>query len=81
MREQAAAISGYNAQGDVGQAAGRVERRLRRFTMPLTALQVVAMRPQPGLLSPTVFMLVLVAWPAAALLAASVVITSRWRLR
>jgi hypothetical protein len=35
------------------------------------------MRPQPGLLSPAVFMLVLVAWPAAALLAAGLVITSR----
>jgi hypothetical protein len=34
------------------------------------------MRPQPGLLSPAVFMLVLVAWPAA-LLAAGLVITSR----
>jgi ABC-2 type transport system permease protein len=48
-----------------------------RFTMPFAALQVLAMHPQPGLLSPALSMLVLVVWPAAALLAAGLVITSR----
>jgi ABC-2 type transport system permease protein len=51
--------------------------RLGQFSMPLAAFQVVSMRPQPGLLSPALSMLVLVAWPAAALLAAGLVINSR----
>jgi ABC-2 type transport system permease protein len=46
---------------------------LGRFTMAFAATQVVALHPQPGLLSPAVSMLVLVAWPAAALLAAGLV--------
>jgi ABC-2 type transport system permease protein len=50
---------------------------LGRLTMPFAAFQVVAMHPQPDLLSPAVSMLVLVVWPAAALLAAGLVITSR----
>jgi ABC-2 type transport system permease protein len=50
---------------------------LGRFTMPFAAFQVVSMRPQPGLLSPGLSMLLLVAWPAAALLAAGLVTTSR----
>jgi hypothetical protein len=37
----------------------------------------VSVLPQPGLLSPAVSMLVLLAWPAAALLAAGLVITRR----
>lgn len=45
--------------------------------MPFAASEVLPMHPQPGLLSPAVSMLVLVAWPAAALLAACLVITSR----
>jgi ABC-2 type transport system permease protein len=53
-------------KGDVG-----------RFTMPFAASQVVALHPQPGLLSPALSMLVLVAWPAAALLAAGLAITRR----
>jgi ABC-2 type transport system permease protein len=48
-----------------------------RFTMPFAAYEILAMRPQPGLLSPAVSMLVLAAWPAAVLLAAGLVITSR----
>jgi len=51
--------------------------RLGQFSMPLAAFQVVSMRPQPGLLSPALSMLVLVAWPAAALLAAGLVINGR----
>jgi ABC-2 type transport system permease protein len=48
-----------------------------RFTMPFAASEILAMHPQPGLLSPAVSMLVLAAWPAAALLAAGLVITGR----
>jgi ABC-2 type transport system permease protein len=47
------------------------------LTIPFAAFQVVAMHPQPGLLSPAASMLVLIAWPAAALLAAGLVITRR----
>jgi ABC-2 type transport system permease protein len=48
-----------------------------RFTMPFAASEAVALHPQAGLLSPAASMLVLVAWPAAALLAAGLVITRR----
>ena len=42
-----------------------------RFTIAFAATQVVALHPQPGLLSPAVSVLVLAAWPAAALLVAA----------
>jgi ABC-2 type transport system permease protein len=48
-----------------------------RFTMPFAASEVVALHPYAGLLSPAASMLVLIAWPAAALLAAGLVITRR----
>jgi ABC-2 type transport system permease protein len=48
-----------------------------RFTMGFAASQVVAQHPQPGLFSPAASMLVLVAWPAVALLAAGLVISRR----
>jgi ABC-2 type transport system permease protein len=48
-----------------------------RFTMPFAASEVVALHPQAGLLSPAASMLVLIAWPVAALLAAGLVITHR----
>jgi hypothetical protein len=48
-----------------------------RFTMAFAASQVVALHPQAGLFSPGVSMLVLVAWPAGALLAAGLVISRR----
>jgi hypothetical protein len=48
-----------------------------RFTMAFAATQVVALHPQPGLLSPAVSMLVLMAWPAAALLTAGLVTARR----
>jgi ABC-2 type transport system permease protein len=48
-----------------------------RFTMPFATFQILAAHPQPGLLSPALSMLVLAAWPAAALLAAGLVITRR----
>ena len=51
--------------------------RIGRFTLPVTAYQVVALHPQAGLLSPALALLVLLAWPAAILLAAAVAITRR----
>lgn len=51
--------------------------RLGRFTLPFAAYQLVTLHPQPGLLSPSLSMLVLIGWPAATLLAAAVMITRR----
>jgi len=51
--------------------------RLGRFTLPFAAYQLVTLHPQPGLLSPGLSLLVLIGWPAAALLAAALVITHR----
>jgi hypothetical protein len=48
-----------------------------RFTMAFAASQVVALHPQAGLFSPWASMLVLVAWPAGALLAACLVTSRR----
>jgi ABC-2 type transport system permease protein len=48
-----------------------------RFTMPFAAYEILAMHPQPGLLPAGLSMLVLIGWPAAALLAAAFVITRR----
>jgi ABC-2 type transport system permease protein len=45
--------------------------RLGRFTMPFAAYQVVSLHPRAGLLSPAISVVVLVAWPAIALLAAA----------
>lgn len=49
--------------------------RIGRFTLAIAASQVVSLHPQPDLLSPTLSMLVLIAWPAAALLIAARLIT------
>lgn len=51
--------------------------RIGRFTLAFAAYQVVTLHPQPGLFSPTVSLLVLLAWPAAVLTAAAFVITHR----
>ena len=51
--------------------------RLGRFTLPFAAYQLLTLHPQPGLLSPGLSLLVLIGWPAAALLAAALVITRR----
>ena len=48
-----------------------------RFTLPFAASQVLALHPQPGLFSPPASMLVIAAWPAAALLAAGLAVTRR----
>jgi ABC-2 type transport system permease protein len=51
--------------------------RIGRFTLPLAAYQVVALHPQASLLSPALSLLVLLAWPAAILVAAALLITRR----
>jgi ABC-2 type transport system permease protein len=51
--------------------------RIGRFTLFYAAQQVVALHPRANLFSPALSMLVLIAWPAAALLGAAVLITRR----
>jgi ABC-2 type transport system permease protein len=51
--------------------------RIGRFTLIYAARQVVALHPRTDLFSPPLSLLVLLAWPAAALLAAAVAITRR----
>ena len=51
--------------------------RLGRFTLPFAAYQAVTLHPKAGLLSPGLSVLVLVTWPAIALLAAGAVIVHR----
>jgi ABC-2 type transport system permease protein len=48
-----------------------------RFTLAFSAYQVIALHAQAGLFSPAASMLVLVAWPALALLAAGLVLSRR----
>jgi hypothetical protein len=48
-----------------------------RFSMAFAASQVIALHPQAGLFSPAVSMLVLIAWPACALLVAGIVLSRR----
>ena len=50
---------------------------LGRFTMGFAAYQVTGPRPHPGLFSPALSMLVILAWPAASLLAAALVLARR----
>ncbi len=51
--------------------------RIGRFTLIDAAQQVTALHPQANLFAPALSLLVLLAWPAAALLAASLLITRR----
>jgi ABC-2 type transport system permease protein len=51
--------------------------RVDRFTLFYAAYQAVTLRPQSNLLSPGLSMLVIIAWPAATLLAAAIMITRR----
>jgi ABC-type transport system involved in multi-copper enzyme maturation permease subunit len=51
--------------------------RIGRLTPAFAAAQVVAQHPHAGLLSPAWSMVVLLAWPAAALVAATIVISHR----
>lgn len=51
--------------------------RIGRFTVPFAAYQTVASHPLAGLLSPALSMLVIIAWPAATLTAAAIVISRR----
>jgi ABC-2 type transport system permease protein len=53
------------------------DTRLGRLTMPLAAYQLASLRPQAGLLSPALSLLVLLAWPTIALLAAAIVLARR----
>jgi ABC-2 type transport system permease protein len=50
---------------------------LGRFTLPFAAYAEVTAHPPAGLLSPWLSLLVLIAWPAATLVAAAVVLTRR----
>jgi ABC-2 type transport system permease protein len=51
--------------------------RIGRFTLLAAADQLVSAHPRAGLLPPPVSLLILIAWPAAALLAAALLITRR----
>jgi ABC-2 type transport system permease protein len=51
--------------------------RIGRFTLPFAAFQLVTQHPLPSLFSPGPSLLILLAWPAAALLAAAVSLTRR----
>jgi ABC-2 type transport system permease protein len=51
--------------------------RLGRFTMPFAAYQLVSLHPGGRLLSPGLSLVVVLAWPAAALLAAAIVLSRR----
>jgi ABC-2 type transport system permease protein len=51
--------------------------RIGRFTLAIAAYQVVSLHPRTDLFSPALSMLVLIAWPAAALLTAALLITHR----
>jgi ABC-2 type transport system permease protein len=50
---------------------------LGRFTMPFAAYQLVSLHPASRLLSPGLSVVVVLAWPAAALLAAAIMIGRR----
>ena len=51
--------------------------RLGRFTLPFAAYQVVTLHPQAHLFSPGVSLLVILAWPAAALVTAGILLARR----
>jgi ABC-2 type transport system permease protein len=51
--------------------------RIGRFTLPFASYQLIAQHPLTSLFSPGLSLLVLLAWPAAALLAAAVMLTRR----
>ena len=53
------------------------DHRLERFTLPAAAYQVVALHPAANLFAPAISVLVLLAWPAIALVAAAITITRR----
>jgi ABC-2 type transport system permease protein len=53
------------------------DHRIGRFTLLIAASQVVSLHPKTDLFAPAVSMLVLIAWPAAALVTAAVLITRR----
>jgi hypothetical protein len=50
-------------------------RRIGRFTIIDAAQQVALLHPQASIFSPAISMLILLAWPAAALVITAAVIT------
>jgi ABC-2 type transport system permease protein len=53
------------------------KERIDRFTLPVAAYQVVALHPATDLFAPAGSMAVLIAWPAAALVVAAILILRR----
>jgi ABC-2 type transport system permease protein len=53
------------------------DTRLGRLTMPFAAYQLLSLHRPAGLLSPVLSLLVLLGWPAIALLAAAILLTRR----
>ena len=53
------------------------DTRIGRFTLPFAAYQLVTQHPQASLLSPGLSLLVLLAWPAAVLTVAGLLLTRR----
>jgi ABC-type transport system involved in multi-copper enzyme maturation permease subunit len=51
--------------------------RIGRFTLPMAAFQLITGQPRADLLAPWLSLLVVLAWPAAGLAAAAVLITRR----
>jgi ABC-2 type transport system permease protein len=51
--------------------------RIGQFTLPFAAYQAITLHPRPDLLSPALSLVVMIAWPAASLLAAALTITRR----
>jgi ABC-2 type transport system permease protein len=73
----AATVAVIVVPGIVGLLPAPWNARLGRFTLLDAARQVSALRPAADLLSPGWSLLVLLAWPAAALATAAVLITRR----
>jgi ABC-type transport system involved in multi-copper enzyme maturation permease subunit len=73
----AATIAVIVLPGIVGLLPAPWNGRLGRFTLLEAARQVTALHPAANLFSPGLSLLVLLAWPAAALVVAAVLITRR----
>ncbi|MDQ2813788.1 MAG: ABC transporter permease [Actinomycetota bacterium] len=73
----AAAIAVILVPAIVGLLPAPWGPRIGRFTLVDAAQQLTALHPQANLFGPTLSLLVLLAWPAAALAAAALLITRR----
>ena len=51
--------------------------RIGQFTLPFAAYQLISQHPQPGLLSRGMALVVMLAWPAGALVVAGVLLIRR----